>query len=170
MAYHTMVHQYPEWGKKKDWATPNYFFNLWNDKYKFDLDAAALSHNKKVENYLGPDHPNDKQRDALCVNWNDYANNAIWCNPPYGKHIRDFLIKGEETNLPCVYLLPNSTDTKWFHDIAMKHEIQFVKGRLKFNDGKSPASFGSIVVIINGTKAIQSYFPLEETKIAGAKA
>ena len=150
MAYQTMVHKYPDWGKKKDWATPAYFFNLWNKKYNFDLDAAAMDHNKKIDNYLGPDHKDPLRTDALSVNWDEYATSAIWCNPPYGKYIKDFLIKGEQSKLPCVYLLPNSTDTRWFHNIALNHRIEFVKGRLKFNDGKSPASFGSIVVIING--------------------
>ena len=45
-------------------------------------------------------------------------------------------------------LIPARTDTRWFHDyIYHKAEIRFIRGRLKFNDGKSPAPFPSMVVI-----------------------
>ena len=46
-------------------------------------------------------------------------------------------------------LLPARTDTKWFHEfIYHKHEIRFIKGRLKFNDGKNNAPFPSMLVIM----------------------
>lgn len=48
-----------------------------------------------------------------------------------------------------VLLLPARTDTKWFHDyIYKKHEIRFIKGRLKFNDCNSNAPFPSMLVIM----------------------
>ena len=48
-----------------------------------------------------------------------------------------------------VLLLPARTDTRWFHDfIYKKHEIRFIRGRLKFNDGKQAAPFPSMVVVM----------------------
>lgn len=45
-------------------------------------------------------------------------------------------------------LIPARTDTRWFHDyIYGKAEIRFIKGRLKFGDGKSRAPFPSMLVI-----------------------
>lgn len=55
-------------------------------------------------------------------------------------------------------LIPARTDTRYFHEyIYGKAEIRFVKGRLRFGDGTSPAPFPSMVVIFreenrNGTK------------------
>lgn len=47
-----------------------------------------------------------------------------------------------------VMLLPARTDTKWFHEYCYgKAEIRFIKGRLKFGDGKNSAPFPSMLVI-----------------------
>ena len=47
-----------------------------------------------------------------------------------------------------VMLIPARTDTRYFHDyIYHKAEIRFIKGRLKFGDGKAPAPFPSMLVI-----------------------
>lgn len=52
-----------------------------------------------------------------------------------------------------VMLIPARTDTKAFHEfIYHQAEIRFVKGRLKFNDGKNPAPFPSMIVIFKGNK------------------
>lgn len=48
-------------------------------------------------------------------------------------------------------LLPARTDTKWFHDYIYNNpraEVRFVKGRLRFNDGKIDAPFPSMVVVL----------------------
>lgn len=69
-----------------------------------------------------------------------------------GREISKWIKKAYEENLKGVkvaMLLPARTDTKWFHEyIYNKHEIRFIKGRLKFNDGKSPAPFPSMLVIM----------------------
>lgn len=50
-------------------------------------------------------------------------------------------------------LIPARTDTSYFHDyIYHKAEIRFVRGRLKFGDGKNSAPFPSMVVIYNKQK------------------
>lgn len=69
-------------------------------------------------------------------------------NPPYGRVIGDWVKKLSENK--GVALLPARTDTKWFHDyIYGKAEIRFLKGRVKFGDGKNSAPFPSMIVIFN---------------------
>lgn len=76
----------------------------------------------------------------------------VFCNPPYGKEISKWVEKAYEENkkgVLVVLLLPARTDTRWFHNfIYKKHEIRFIKGRLKFNDCKQPAPFPSMVVVM----------------------
>jgi len=76
----------------------------------------------------------------------------VYCNCPYGREISKWVKKAYEENKKGVFvvmLLPARTDTKWFHDyIYNQHEIRFIKGRLKFNDGKQSAPFPSMLVIM----------------------
>ena len=78
---------------------------------------------------------------------------VVFCNPPYGREISKWVEKAYNENkkgIKIVMLLPARTDTKWFHEyIYKKHEIRFIRGRLKFNDGKQSAPFPSMVVIMN---------------------
>lgn len=78
----------------------------------------------------------------------------MFCNPPYGRVIGDWVKKAyEESQQPdtlVVMLIPARTDTKWFHDyIYHKAEIRFIRGRLKFGGSKNSAPFPSMVVIFN---------------------
>lgn len=149
---HTPQFLNPTYGDKKDWSTPQPFFDIWNDKFNFDLDAAADKDKTKCSNYFGLDHEDDLRRDALAMglNWADHSQSAIWCNPPYGRELPKFLAKGLEASdsVPVVFLLPNSTDTQWFHNYCLPHEVHFIKGRLTFGNYHSPAGFGSIVVVM----------------------
>lgn len=61
----------------------------------------------------------------------------VFCNPPYGRAITDWVEKayreGTKDNTIVVMLIPARTDTRYFHDfIQHRSEIRFVKGRLKF--------------------------------------
>jgi hypothetical protein len=47
-----------------------------------------------------------------------------------------------------VCLVPARTDTIWWHKYAMKHEIRFLRGRLKFGEGKNSAPFPSALVVM----------------------
>ena len=81
----------------------------------------------------------------------------VWCNPPYGRKIKDFVRKGYISALLyksiVVMLLPSRTDTKWFHDYCVPYgEIFFIKGRLTFKGAKNPAPFPSMIVVFNGRK------------------
>lgn len=69
-------------------------------------------------------------------------------NPPYGRNIGLWVRKAATCGATVVCLLPARTDTRWFHKyIYHKAEIRFLRGRLKFGDGKNSAPFPSMIVI-----------------------
>lgn len=128
--------------KTNSWATPTDFFQKLDKEFHFTLDPCADEHNHKCNKYF------TVKEDGLLQEWGE---NCVFCNPPYGREIGKWVEKAYHTNQKygnlVVMLLPARTDTKWFHDfIYHKAEIRFVRGRLKFND-KDRAPFPSMVVI-----------------------
>lgn len=77
----------------------------------------------------------------------------MFCNPPYGRQIFDWVKKCYEEsckpNTTVVMLIPARTDIRYFHEFIYHRatEIRFIRGRLKFGDGKAPAPFPSMVVV-----------------------
>jgi len=74
-------------------------------------------------------------------------------NPPYGRVIGDWMRKAYEESrkgATVVCLVPARTDTRWWHDYAMKGEIRFIKGRLKFGNATVNAPFPNAVVVFRG--------------------
>ena len=121
-----------------EWATPQDTFDALNKEFQFDVDVCANESNAKCERYFS------KEQDGLKMDWGGLR---CWCNPPYGREIGKWVKKASESDF-CVMLLPSRTDTRWFHDyIYGKSEIRFIKGRLKFGDGKGSAPFPSMIVI-----------------------
>lgn len=123
------------------WATPQSFFNEWDAVFRFELDVCADAQNAKCWRYFS------EQDNGL---YQDWAPNRCWMNPPYGREIRRWMQKAYEESLKgatVVCLVPARTDTAWWHDYAMKGEITFIRGRLKFGDAKSGAPFPSAVVV-----------------------
>jgi len=131
--------------KTDDWATPQDLFDQLDSIHHFTLDVAASSTNHKTPHWFGLDHQDPLLRDGLALSW---ENNRVWCNPPYGRQIKDWVKKAhhESANAQIVMLLPARTDTAWFHDYAIRHKVTFIRGRLKFGNGSSPAPFPSILV------------------------
>jgi site-specific DNA-methyltransferase (adenine-specific) len=133
------------------WTTPKDFFDKLHQEFNFTLDAAALKSSALVPNYLGPDHDYGWRRDALTVEWGGASEGgAVWLNPPYGKAISKFVAKAnlESTKgVTVVCLVPARTDTRWWWDSCIHHEIRFIKGRIKFS-GAGPAPFLSAVVVM----------------------
>ena len=81
-------------------------------------------------------------------------------NPPYGSEIKHWVKKAYEESQKhmtlVVALIPARTDTKYWHDYCMKaSEIMFVKGRLKFGNGKGSAPFPSAVVVFGDDTILQ---------------
>jgi len=130
--------------EKMDWETPQDFFDGLHSEFGFDLDVACTRDNCKCMSGLFVDG-----FDALSEDWNHHGY-TMWMNPPYGREIGKWMKKAyEESQKGCtvVCLVPSRTDTKWWHDYAMKGEIRFIKGRLKFGGHKNSAPFPSAVVI-----------------------
>jgi phage N-6-adenine-methyltransferase len=128
-----------------DWATPQNLFDQLDAIHHFTLDVAASSTNHKTPHWFGLDHEDPLLRDGLAMSW---ENHRVWCNPPYGRQIKDWVKKAhhESVNAEIVMLLPARTDTAWFHDYAIRHKVTFIRGRVKFGDGKASAPFPSILV------------------------
>jgi site-specific DNA-methyltransferase (adenine-specific) len=138
-----------------NWTTPQHFYDALHAEFMFCVDAAATRDNRKCVRYFGPDHSFTDCRDALTAAWVPLPH---WCNPPYSR-CREFVAKAAHERLTgalTVMLLPARTDTRWFHEHlwdARTHrpqtgiELRFVKGRLKFGDGKNSAPFPSMVVV-----------------------
>lgn len=132
--------------KTDDWATPQDFYEELDKEFNFTLDPCANELNHKCDKYF------TEKEDGLSQKW---GGNIVFCNPPYGKVIGDWVKKAHEEaqkpNTTVVMLIPARTDTKYFHDyIYKKHEIRFVKGRLKFGNSKNSAPFPSMIIIMRG--------------------
>ena len=122
------------------WSTPQDFFDAYNDVYHFDVDVCATNENALCAKFYSP------EEDGLSKEWND----VCWMNPPYGREIGKWMKKAYESSLhgaTVVCLVPARTDTAWWHEYAMKGEITFIRGRLKFGGSKNSAPFPSAVVI-----------------------
>jgi phage N-6-adenine-methyltransferase len=137
------------------WTTPKDLYNKLNDEFNFGLDAAAMkSSTLVIDNWYGPDHDDITRRDAFTRNWtNDAVGKSIWLNPPYGRSIKTWTSKSVQENRgggTVVLLVPARTDTTWWHDHLIQHEIRFIKGRLKFGNQKNPAPFPSAIVVMKG--------------------
>lgn len=135
------------------WTTPRDFFEKLDDEFLFGLDAAALSASTLVpDNWYGPDHPDPERRNAFDRDWRiDSGGSPIWLNPPYGRTISAWVGKANTEALlggVVVCLVPARTDTSWWHNYCIQHEVRFIKGRLKFGNGKNSAPFPSAVVVM----------------------
>jgi len=74
----------------------------------------------------------------------------VFMNPPYGTTIGLWMAKawGEsQRGALVVCLVPARTDTRWWHEYAVRGEIRFIRGRLRFGAGKYSAPFPSAVVV-----------------------
>lgn len=124
-------------------STPQDFFDFLNGIFRFDLDVCALPENTKCENFYTP------KEDGLSQKWWG----GVWCNPPYGKDIINWVRKASEEyvkdyNRFVVMLLPARTDTKWFQQyVYNKAYLWFVDGRLRFGDNTATAPFPSVVAV-----------------------
>ena len=124
-----------------EWETPQSFFDALNDEFGFTRDVCATIDNTKCGFYFGTGD------DGLIQDW---TFDVCWMNPPYGRTIGKWVKKAYESSLQgatVVCLLPSRTDTAWWHDYAIKGEVRFLRGRLKFSGHKNSAPFPSAVVI-----------------------
>lgn len=123
-----------------EWATPQALYDQLNKEFKFTLDPCSTPENAKCKKYF------TKEDDGLSKSW---KGERVFMNPPYGRVIGDWVKKAATGGGQLVVcLLPARTDTRWFHEYVYNMaEVRFIKGRVKFGDGKQSAPFPSMLVI-----------------------
>ena len=129
--------------RSEEWPTPQDFFDGLDAEFRFTLNPCATPESAKCETYF------TKAQDGLEQDWRRHR---VFCNPPYGKSMRDWARKCYEASRAgaLVVLLAHSrTDTRWFHDwvYGKAAEIRFVRGRLRFGGVKQAAPFPSLVAV-----------------------
>ena len=128
------------------WSTPQDFFDKLNNEFQFTLDPCASNENAKCRKFY------TEKENGLIQDW---SNEVVFCNPPYGRNIKNWVKKCYDEALKgtrIILLIPARTDTSYFHDyIYNKYRvsIRFIRGRLKFGDSKNSAPFPSMLVIYN---------------------
>lgn len=127
------------------WATPQNLFEELNCEFGFELDVCATPENAKCERFIA------REQDALSEQMWPLWKGILWMNPPYGREIGRWVQRAyaaaHEHGATVVCLLPARTDTRWWHDFCAKGQVRFLRGRLKFGDGKNPAPFPSVIVV-----------------------
>lgn len=129
-----------------NWSTPDPIFQKLHEEFNFNLDVCASDWNHKCENYF------TEKDDALTKDWEG----VFWMNPPYscvGKWVEYAYYQVEKGNMG-VCLIPSRTETKYFHNFCLPHELRFVQGRIHFfNDEETSGRprFGNVIVIMRPT-------------------
>lgn len=121
------------------------------DEFYFTLDPCSTHDNHKCDKYF------TIEDDGLSQEW---SNDVVFMNPPYGREIKLWIQKAYEESLKgavVVCLIPARTDTTYWHNyiFGKASEIRFVKGRLKFGDGKNSAPFPSAVIVFDNSKPVE---------------
>lgn len=107
------------------YSTPQDFFDLLHREFRFTLDVCAIEENAKCPKYFSP------HDDGLTQDW---GTETIWMNPPYSS-VPKWVKKAHDSSIYgaiVVCLLSARTDSRWFHEYVIGHEIRFVRGRLRF--------------------------------------
>jgi phage N-6-adenine-methyltransferase len=116
-----------------EWETPQDLFNIIDSVCHFNTDVCATDENKKCDKYW------TKKDNALQHIWVG----VCWMNPPYGREISKFMQhaynNSQRGDCVVVCLVPSRTDTAWWHDYALKGEVIYFRGRLKFINRSLPS-------------------------------
>ena len=135
---------------REDWETPKNLFNELDAVYHFTLDPCSTHENAKCKKHY------TVEENGLLQSW---KGETVFCNPPYGRHIGEWVKKcaEESKHARVIMLIPARTDTAYFHDYIYHHaQIQFLRGRLKFEQGgvsQAAAPFPSMLVFF-GCEAV----------------
>jgi hypothetical protein len=115
------------------YATPKLLYRQLYQEFQFNFDPCPLR----------------SSFDGLMQRWRE----SVYVNPPYS-NIEPFIRKGineldSRRAQTIVFLLPVRSDTRYWHELIMPraNELRFIKGRLNFNEAKSPAPFPCVIVI-----------------------
>lgn len=123
-----------------DWSTPAAFYADLDREFRFTLDPCPL----------GAEGGLFGSSDGLLLDWTGHR---VFCNPPYGPGIADWLKMSKDSAL-AVYLIPARTSNSWFHTHCLRYatEVRFIRGRLKFGTSRNSAPFASMLVIYDNEK------------------
>lgn len=124
-----------------EWETPPALFAKLDAEFLFELDVCASEVNHKCPAYFS------KRDDSLTQVW---GKRRCWMNPPYGRQIIHWMRKAYHSSAlgaTVVCLVPARTDTRWWHEYAIKGEVRFLRGRVRFVGGKASAPFPSAIVV-----------------------
>lgn len=116
---------------KDDWETPQVLFDRLDAVHHFTLDPCSTHANAKCAKHY------TVEEDGLAQSW---ADETVFCNPPYGRGIGEWVRKcyEESERAKVVLLIPARTDTRYFHDWIYRKDgvsVEFLRGRLKFELG-----------------------------------
>jgi phage N-6-adenine-methyltransferase len=126
--------------ERHDWETPDELFGQLDAEFGFDLDVCATAANTKCRHFFSP------EMNGLNQSWRGIC----WMNPPYGSALPAWMAKAYVSSLEgatVVCLVPARTDTRWWHDFAMRGEIRLIRGRVRFGEAHSSAPFPSAIVV-----------------------
>jgi site-specific DNA-methyltransferase (adenine-specific) len=125
-----------------EWETPKDLYDRLDAEFHFNLDPCCTRENRKCLRYF------TSEVDGLSQSW---EGSRVFMNPPYS-HLEKWTEKAyreSQNGALVVGLLPARTDTRWFWDWIWpdKSLVRFIKGRLKFGNGKGSAPFPSMIVV-----------------------
>ena len=122
------------------WSTPQWLYDSLHKEFGFTLDPCSDGNNAKCKNFF------TLQDNGLLKDW---GIETVFMNPPYSQ-CADWMRKAygsAQEGATVVCLVPSRTDTDWWHKYAMKGEIRFLKGRLKFGTADNSAPFPSAIIV-----------------------
>lgn len=132
-----------------EWSTPISVFDSLDREFNFTIDVCASADNAKCARFYA------LEADGLRQSW---AGETVWCNPPYGRGVIDRWVEKayQETagsrRTVVVMLLPNNTDSGWWHRYCVHAEVRFLRGRLSFGGLHGRTRFGSAIAIFRGAR------------------
>ncbi len=134
------------------------------------FDVAASDHNAKAPDYF------TLEDDGLAQDW---PCGVLWCNPPFGNELVDWLKKATDELASTIdlghqeiwFLIPARVDVKWFHEWVWEYAeyVFFLKGRVNFLEHgeckKANATFPNMLVKFSGAHGNRSWW--QEAPIVG---
>jgi site-specific DNA-methyltransferase (adenine-specific) len=131
--------------KRQDWETPWWLFDLLDDEFDFTVDAAANDQNAKMDRYW------TEEIDGLAQDW---IGETLFINPPFrARDLKKWTERAWHASRDAltrvVMVVPVKADQSWWHEFAIKTEIRFIKGRIKFVGAKNTIT-GPVAVLVFG--------------------
>jgi phage N-6-adenine-methyltransferase len=123
-----------------EWPTPQWLYDALYKEFGFTLDPCCTPESAKCAKFYTM-LDNGLNR--------DWGTETVFMNPPYSECL-EWMGKAygaAQEGATVVCLVPSRTDTEWWHRFAMKGEIRFLRGRLKFGDATDSAPFPSAIVV-----------------------